>query len=103
MNITLNHFNIHNNPYTQLAVGQGDGYTLNDCTTLSQAIQDTEVDTGCLLTNCELHEQDGYAICKDDNYLSVITVGNSNDHPIAQKINQLRELTSFLHNLGNVR
>lgn len=102
MNITLNHFNIHKDPYTQLAVGQGDGYSLSDCTTLEQAIELTQVDTGCKLTDCELHEQEGYAICKNDRYVTVITVGNYNDHPVSQKINQLRELTSFLHNITNV-
>ncbi len=102
MHITLTHFNRHAEPYELLSLGQSDTFTVNEAQTLEQAIQLTQVDTGCPLNQCTVNEQEGYAVCKNDNYVSIITKGNWNEHPIAQQINQAYKAFNTVHNIAGL-
>jgi hypothetical protein len=102
MHITLTHFNRLTELHDQLALGQSDTFTVTEALTLEQAILYTQVDTGCLLSQCTVNEQEGYAVCKNDNYVSIITKGNWNEHPIARQINQAYKAFNTVHNIAGL-
>jgi len=77
-----------------LALDQGDSYS-NCEGTLAQAIDDISVDTGIASKDCTINEVDGYAVNKNEDWLTVITIGS--DHPIAQKIHQVRQLLNSVY------
>jgi len=77
-----------------LALDQGDSYS-NCEGTLAQAIDYISVDTGIASKDCTINEDEGYAVNKNEDWLTVITIGS--DHPIAQKIHQARQLLNSVY------
>jgi len=98
MTLHLNHFRIAK-PYNTLALDQG-GSWLNCEGTLVQAIDDISVDTGIASKDCTINEDQGYAVNKNEDWLTVITIGS--DHPIAQKINQARQLLNSVYEIAGL-
>lgn len=69
---------------------QSDTTEIRNSKSLTETIKKTAIDTGIELKNCIINEEQGYAISKDSDYLTVITIGDYYDHPIAKMIQDNR-------------
>ena len=98
MTLHLNNFRIVK-PYNTLALDQGGSWS-NCEGTLAQAIDDISVDTEIKSKDCTINEDEGYAVNKNEEWLTIITVGS--DHPIAQKIHQARQLLNSVYEIAGL-
>ena len=90
MKVTYNHFQI--NEDNCLSAWQSDSSEIKNSKSLAETINELADDTGIEAADCKINEKERYAINKSDRYLTVITVGEYNEHPIAQLIEQFRSI-----------
>lgn len=98
MTLSLNHFRIVK-PYNTLALDQGDSYTTCEGT-LAQAIDSIAVDTRIASKDCIINEDEGYAINKTQDWVTIITV--ETDHPIACAIACARQSLRIVHKIARL-
>lgn len=94
MKVTYNHFQINND--NCISAWQSDSSEIRNSKSLSNTIDKLSDDTGIESINCKINEKEGYAINKTDRYLTVITIGEYNDHPIAKSIEQFRSIGTMI-------
>ena len=88
MKVTYNHFVITENQ--SIISDQSDSSEIRNSKSLTETINKMAIDTGIESADCDINEEEGYAINRNNEYLTVITVGDYYDHPIAKMIEDNR-------------
>lgn len=86
--MTYTHFVISENQ--SLIPDQSDTTEIRNSKSLTETIDKTAIDTGIESKDCIINEEKGFAIYKNSDFLTVLTIGNYYDHPIAKMIEDNR-------------